>query len=181
MRTISSIYQTISNPTQANNKPEVTVKGRQKILSRLLQSYLPSTDVYRHAFDLEQALPIATDSKSPQNGESSSRILENIYVLWRDCSLSGKEDATFAYAAYLLGSGSVGEATKMVNNLVTTAGSGEVRERMEKRWKVIIEGDAVDDEAVSKMEIDGEGDSGEGDGQSSAEDSSSDVEFVVVG
>lgn len=173
---LSSVYQNASIASTESNNQEATAKWRQQTVMRLLQSYFPSPEVYRHAFDLEQALPALADSKSPLNGQLSPRILENIYLLWRDHSLSSKEAATFAYAAYMLNSGLVGEATRLVNNLISNA-SGEARERMEKRWRGILEGEGTRDEEESKMDVDEPAD----EAHDSSEEDSSDVEFVVVG
>ncbi|KIM29138.1 hypothetical protein M408DRAFT_8499 [Serendipita vermifera MAFF 305830] len=179
LRTLSSIYHTITDASVQSNTLEVTAKGRRQTITRLLQTYVPSPEVYRHAFDLERNLPAAADPKSPKNGESSSHILETIYLLWRDHSLQSKEDATFAYAAHMLEIGSVGEATRMFNNLLSTATSLEAREGMEKRWKGVVDGKGPDTTGDSRMEIDADSPSNQN--HSSAEESDDDVEFVVVG
>jgi len=147
---------------------------RLKTVSRLLRSYLPSPEVYKHAFDLERALPSPKNPKPSEAGESSARILEYIYLLWRDHSASSKEDATFAYAAYLLDSDSIGEATRLVNNLMATAPFGEAREAMEKRWKGILERDPAGGEGDANMETDDAANS-----DRTSDDDSSDVDFVV--
>jgi hypothetical protein len=182
LRTLSALYQSISTSSlnQPGNLQETTVTGRLKTLNRLFKSYLPAPGIYRHAFDLERALPAPANPKAPQVGQSSSRILKEIYLHWRQGSSSSREDATFAYAAYLLDSGSVGEATTLVNNLIATSPSGEFREEMERRWKAVLEGDALnreEDEAV--MEVDDN--PNEVPSQTSDDESASDVEFVVVG
>jgi hypothetical protein len=183
LRTLSSLYLDISTPSldRPSALQEMTVTGRLRTLTRLFESYLPSPEVYRHAFDLECALPAPASPQAPQAGQSSSRILKNIYLQWRDRPSSSKEDATFAYATYLLNSGSVGEGTTIVNNLIATSSSGEYREEMMRRWKRVLEGDSLNgEEDEMTMELDGTAEPNEVATQTSEEESASDTEFVVV-
>jgi hypothetical protein len=183
LRTLSSLYQDISTPSldRPNALQEMTVTGRLKTLTRLFDSYLPSSEVYRHAFDLERALPAPASPKAPQAGQASSRILKSIYLQWRDRSSSSKEDATFAYATYLLDSGSVGEGTTIVNNLIATSSFGEYREEMKRRWKRVLEGESLNGEKDEMtMELDDTTEPNEVSSQTSDDESASDTEFVVV-
>jgi hypothetical protein len=182
LRTLSSLYQDISTPNldRPSGLQETTVTGRLKTLARLFENYLPSSEVYRHAFDLERALPAPANPNAPQAGQASSRILKNIYLQWRDRSSSSREDATFAYATYLLDSGSVGEGTTLVNNLIATSSSREYREEMKRRWKRVLEGDPLNgEEDEMTMELD---DTTEDQVASCTSDGegASDTEFVVV-
>ncbi|CAG7846186.1 U3 small nucleolar RNA-associated protein 6 Short=U3 snoRNA-associated protein 6 [Serendipita indica DSM 11827] len=139
MQTLSSLYL-----TQPQNKSEVIL--------RLLRTYSPGTAVYEHAFELEKSEP-----------SSSTNLLRSIFHLWRDAhnesgsTESTREDATLAFASYLLHNGSVKEANSIISNLV--AASGARREGIERRWKQVIDGPRIDqvereDGAEDAMETD---------------------------
>jgi hypothetical protein len=182
LQVLSALYQEIpSSVDHPGALQEVTVTGRLKTLNRLFERCLPTPEIYRHAFDLERALPTPACPKVPQPGQCSSRILQEIYLQWRHCSSYSREDAVFAYAAYLLESGSVGEAMTLINNLMATLPSGEFREALERRWKTIIERGTLNDEAEQATGVDETADPDEIASRTSDDESPSDVEFVVVG
>jgi hypothetical protein len=175
LRLLSSIYSTPTSPIEADPN-----KTRTKTVSRLLKSYLPKPDVYRHAFELEAALPAFIGQNKHTDVHLQRPILEEIYRLWVDAPDAGmpegsnKADATFAYAAYLLNAGAVKEATTLVNNLFARAGSWSIRQDLEKKWRIIADG------PLTEERVEEDSDDVMDDAQKTEEEAGdSDIEFVI--
>lgn len=147
---------------------------------RLLKTYLSKPPVYRHAFELEAALPLNTTKADNPVRYAHAPLLEGIYRLWVDASngpgMANKSDATFAYAGYLLNIGSVKEATILVNNLFAATDSWSIKQELEKRWRGIVDG-------VTKGDAEGPDEQLESpEGTEEEEEAGgSDIDFVING
>jgi hypothetical protein len=143
------------------------------MIPRLLRTYLPTPEVYKHAFYLE-ASTTSSSFSSPSSVEEKMKksrdLVESIFRQWRDSSGGGsssnnnggssqrqcKEEATFAWCIYLLGLGgstNIKGASTAMSNYLAGMEPGE-KARVESKWRKVLDGDTEKPGETGEMEDD---------------------------
>ena len=126
-----------------------------KHLAHMVERYLPTEEVWQHAFDLfyksseDEAIVYSDKDESDSEGSVSPPMstshsdlpitLQTIYTHWRTISPSAHGRAALAYGSYLLHSGQGNDVAAIITGARVVLPQDE-RATFEMRWKAIVDG-----------------------------------------